>query len=67
MSDQTGDGGSARMVCTQDLSQEDPQRNQRRKDSVQPVLAERGQRLGNNLLRKDVGKGQIYVLTKLTP
>jgi hypothetical protein len=67
MSDQASDGSAARLIGAQDLSQEDPQRNQGRKDSVQPVFAERGQRLGNNLLRKDVGEGQIPVLKKLTP
>src|SRR5262249_61893840 len=67
MSDQPSDGGAAGMVSTQDLSEKDPQGHQGRKDSVQPVHAERGQRLGNNLLRKDVGEGQISVLKKLTP
>jgi hypothetical protein len=67
MSNQAGDGGAARMVCAQDLSQEDPKCDQGREDSVQPVLAERGQRLGNHLLREDVGEGQIFVLKKLTP
>jgi hypothetical protein len=67
MSDQAGHGAAAGMIRTQDLSQKDPQCNQRRKDAIQPVRAERCQPLGNDLLRKDIGEGQIPVLKKLTP
>jgi hypothetical protein len=67
MGDQAGDRRATRMIRTQNLTQENPQRNQRRKDSVQPVRAERCQRLGNDLLRKDIGEGQIAILKKLAP
>jgi len=67
MSDQAGNGGAAGMVSAQNLPQKDPQCDERRKDPIQPVLAKFGQRLSNNLLRKDVGEGQIPVLKKLTP
>lgn len=52
------------MVSAENLAQKDPQRNQRRKAPIQPVLAELCQRLTNTLLRQDVGEGQIPVLKK---
>src|SRR5207237_3697153 len=61
---QAGHGGAARMFGTQDLPQKYPQRHQGRKDPVQPPT-ERCQRLFNDLLREDIGEGQIFVLDKL--
>jgi hypothetical protein len=66
MANQAGDGCAAGMIGTQDLSQEDPQRDQRRKDAVQPP-ADRGQRLLNDLFREDISERQMAVLKKLTP
>jgi hypothetical protein len=67
MCDQAGDGGAAGMVRTQDLTQKDPQRNQRRKNPIQPILAKLGHRLVNNLFRQNVSEGQISLLKELTP
>src|SRR5262249_4401511 len=54
------------MVGTQDLTQEDPERDQRGKDAVQPA-AERGQRLGDHFLRENLGERQVAVLKELAP
>jgi hypothetical protein len=64
--DQAGDGGAAGVVRTEDLSQEDPQGDQRRKDPVQPA-GDGGQRLPNDLLGEDVRERQVAVLKELTP
>src|SRR4051812_34872377 len=66
MGDQAGDGGAAGMVGTQDLSQEDPQCDQRGKDAVQPA-AQRGQGLGDHVFREDIGERQLTVLEELAP
>ena len=50
---------TAGMVCAQNLTQEDPQRNQRRIDPVDPVLADRCRRLRDELLREDIAERQI--------
>src|ERR1700676_177760 len=55
------------MVRTQDLPQKDPERDQRRIDSVHPERIDRGQCPRHNLLREDVAEWQISVLNKLTP
>src|SRR5205823_11793748 len=63
-SDQAGHGGAAGMVRTQDLSEEDPERDQGGKDPVQPA-GEGGQRLLQNIFGEDVGERQIAVLKEL--
>src|SRR5262245_39001 len=62
--DQAGDGGAAGVVGAEDLSEEDPQRDQRGKDPVQPT-ADGGQGLGNDLLGEDIGERQVAVLKEL--
>jgi hypothetical protein len=49
MREQARHGGAAAMVGTQDLSQKNPERNQRGIDSIQPA-PNRGQCFGNNFL-----------------
>jgi len=64
--DQAGDGGAARVVGAEDLPQEDPQRDHRREDPVQPA-GEGGQRPGHDLFGEDVGERQLAVLKELPP
>jgi hypothetical protein len=66
MGDQACDRRSTARVRAKDLPQEDPQRDQRRIDSVHPERIDRCQRLLDDLLRKDVAERQISVLKKLT-
>ena len=68
MGDQAGDGRAAGMVGTQNLAQEDPQRDQRRIDPVEPstrrslsVLARRYSS------ERTLLNGKRSVLKKLTP
>jgi hypothetical protein len=58
------DGGAAGVVGTEDLSQEEPQRDQRREDAVQPA-ADGGQSLCDDFFAEDVREGQVTVLKKL--
>jgi hypothetical protein len=51
--EQAGDGGAAGVGRAQDLPQEDPQRDQRGEDPVQPA-GDGGQRLREDLFREDV-------------
>ena len=56
MGDQARDSRTTGMVSTQNLAQEDPERDQGRIDPVPPECLDRGHRLGDDLLRKDIGK-----------
>jgi hypothetical protein len=55
------------MIGAQDLSQENPQSNEWRKNPVQPVRAERCQRLADSFLRQNVTERQVSALKELTP
>jgi hypothetical protein len=55
------------MVRVQNLSQENSQRNQRRKNPVQPVLIELGQCLAYNPFRQNVSERQISILKETPP
>jgi hypothetical protein len=55
------------MVRTQDLPQEDPQRDQWRVDSVHPKPLDRLQCSLDEVFREDVGERQVAVLKELTP
>jgi hypothetical protein len=55
------------MVRVQNLAQENPQRNQRRKNPVQPVLIELGQSLAYNLFRQNASERQIPILKETPP
>jgi hypothetical protein len=66
MSDQTGNGSATRMILAQHLAQEDPQRDQRRIDSIQPNRLDSCHRLHDDLLGENVGKWQLAILKKLT-
>ena len=55
------------MVRTQNLAQEDPQRDQRRIDAIQPTRIDRCQSLRDNPLREHIAEWQISVLKKLPP
>src|SRR5262249_9445467 len=57
-------GSAAGVIRTQDLSEKDPERNQRGEDPVQPA-AQRRQRLGNHVFGEDVGERQVTVLKDL--
>jgi hypothetical protein len=65
MGDQASDCRAAGMICTQDLTQKDPQRDQWRIDPVQPARADRCQRLSDEILRENVAERQVAVLEKL--
>ncbi len=65
MSNQTSDRRPTRMVRAQDLAQEDPQRDQRRIDAVDPIGIDCCQCLRHDLLREHVRERQIRVLEKL--
>jgi hypothetical protein len=52
------------VVGAEDLCQEDPERDQRGEDAVQPA-ADGRQRLSDDLLGEDVGEGQVTVLEEL--
>jgi hypothetical protein len=67
MSDQASDRSAARMVRAEDLTQEDPQRHQRRIDPVEPNDARRCQRLRYDAFRQHIREWQIAVLQKLSP
>jgi hypothetical protein len=62
--DQAGDGGAAGVVRAEDLAQEDPERNQRGEDPVQPA-GDRRQRLLDDVFGQDVGERQVAVLQEL--
>jgi hypothetical protein len=64
MGEQAGDGGAARMVGTQDLPEEDPERDQRGEDPIHPT-AQRGQRLCDHVFREGIGERQLAVLEEL--
>ena len=64
MGEEAGDGSAAGVVGAEDLAQEDPQRNQRGEDAVQPA-GEGGQRLGDDRFGEDVGERQVAVLKEL--
>jgi hypothetical protein len=66
MGDQAGDGSTTARVGTEDLAQEDPQRDQRGKDPVPPNHLNRRQRTRDYCLGEDVGERQIAVLKELT-
>jgi hypothetical protein len=65
MSDQPSDSCTAGVILTQNLAQENPQRDQRRIDSIQKTRLDVCQCFRNRLLREDVAKRQISVLQKL--
>ena len=65
MGNQSRDGRTAGMVRAQDLSQEDPKRDQGRVDPIHPERLDCRQRLGDDLLRKDIRERQVSVLKKL--
>src|SRR5215472_10228355 len=54
------------MVRAEDLAQENPERDQRGEDPVQPA-GDGGQCLGDGLLGEDLGKRQVAGLKKLAP
>jgi hypothetical protein len=64
--DQAGDGGTAGVVCTEDLSQEDPQGDQGGKAPTQPA-GDALQRLRESLFGEDVRERQVPVLEELAP
>jgi hypothetical protein len=54
------------MVCAQNLAYENPQRDQRRIDPVQPARTDGFQSVRNDLLREDAAERQLSILKKLT-
>src|SRR5262249_42480049 len=64
MGEQPRDGGAAGVVGAEDLSEEDPERDQRGEDAGQPA-SDGGQRLGDGLFGEDVGERQVAVLKEL--
>src|ERR1043165_3356356 len=67
MGNQAGDCRAARVVRAQNLTQENPQSNERRINPIQPARANRCQRFSNKLLGEDIPERQISVLEKLMP
>jgi hypothetical protein len=66
MSDQSGDSRSAGVILTQHLTEKDPQRDQGRKDAIDPVNIIVGEGLGDDRLRQHIAKRQVAILKKLT-
>ena len=67
MSNQASDGCTTGMILAQYLRQEDPQRDQRRINSVEPDDAQRFQCLRYRSLSQHVRERQLAVLQELTP
>src|SRR5256885_9934871 len=67
MSHQSHHCCTPRMICTENLAEKDPQCDQRRIDSVQPVDAECFQCLRDKLRGQDVAQWQLSILQKLLP
>jgi hypothetical protein len=65
MSNQARDGRTTGMVLAQHLAQEDPQRNQRRIDPVEPDNIQCFQCLRYSILRQYIGEWQVAILQKL--
>ena len=65
MSDQARDGRTTGMILAQHLAQEDPQRNQRRIDPVEPDNIQCFQCLHYRILRQYIGEWQVAILQKL--
>jgi hypothetical protein len=55
------------MVGAQDLTEKNPERDQRRINAVDPDDANRGKSLRHEILRKQVAEWQIVILGILTP
>ena len=55
------------MIRAQHLTEEDPQRDQRRVDAILPYAFDRCQCLRDDLVRQSITKWQVTVLKKLTP
>jgi hypothetical protein len=67
MSDQPGDRRTTRMVRTQNLTQENPQRDERRIDPIQPAHIDRCQRLCDAPLGEHTAEWKVSILKKLPP
>jgi hypothetical protein len=65
MGNEAGDGRAAGVVRAQDLAQKDPERDERRIDSVFPNYADRRESLCNEVFGENIGERQISVLQKL--
>ena len=67
MSNQASDGRTTGMVLAQYLRQEDPQRDQRRINSVEPDDAQRCQCLRYRSLGQHISERQFAILQELPP
>jgi hypothetical protein len=67
MDDEAGDCRAARVVRAQHLAQKNPERDERRIDSILPEYADRRECLSDQFFRENIRERQISVLQKLTP